>query len=342
MKRAVLTLCAAAFAATTVGTAADAQSDYPSKPVRMIVDSAPGSATDVTARVIADRLSAIVKQPVVVNNHPGAGGSIAARLASQADPDGYTIYLGAASVFMALAGAPGVAPNLPVTLPRDFMPIGFVTQIPMFIAASPKAGIKSMPQLIERAKAAPGKLSYATTGRGRITHLTMEMVQMRAGIQLQMVPYTGGPSAALADLIEGRVDLVLDGYSSLAPGLKGGKLVPLANASTKRLPEFPDMPTVSETIPDFFAGGWNALLAPLGTPEAITRKLSEDLRTALSDKGVQAKLAATGAYVDPMTPEELTAFINEQQKSWKPVLEKVAKEAAAAGVKGGAAAKGKK
>ena len=206
-----------AFAATLVlCAAAQAQSDYPNKPVRIINDSAAGSATDVATRLMADRLGAVWGQQAIVENRPGAGGSIAVRAASQAAPDGYTLYVGAASTFTALKGAPGVAPNLPIELPRDFAPIGFITQQPMFIAVSPRLGIKSLPELIELAKKKPGELSYATTGRGRITHLTMELVQSRAGIKLQMIPYTGGPHASMADVATGRVAIVIEGYSGLA------------------------------------------------------------------------------------------------------------------------------
>lgn len=313
-----------ALAAIVAAGEACAQGDYPSKPVRIVVDSAPGSATDVAVRIVGERLSKIWNQQVLALNHPGAGGSIAARTASQSPNDGYTLYFGAASTFTALAGAPGVPANLPIQVPRDFLPIGFVTQQPMFIAVSPKLGITSLPDLIAQAKKRPGEISYATTGIGRITHLTMELLQMRAGIKLQMIPYAGGPSQALSDLIAGRVAIVLDGYSGLAAGWEGGSLKGVAVATTERLPEFPDLPTVAETLPGFFAGGWNVLLAPLGTPEPIVRKVSADLRTALADAEVKKKLAGLGAYVRPMSPQELTAFIQEQQKIWKPVAEAVA------------------
>jgi tripartite-type tricarboxylate transporter receptor subunit TctC len=210
-------------------------------------------------------------------------------------------------------------------VPRDFLPIGFVSQQPMFLAASPKSGIASINDLIAAAKKSPGDISYATTGVGRITHLTMELLQIRAGIKLQMIPYAGGPSQALADLIAGRVQIVLDGYGGVGPGIESGQTKGIAVATTKRLPEFPNLPTVAETLPGFFAGGWNVLVAPLGTQDAIIRKVSADLRVALADKGVQTKLAAIGTYTQPMTPEELTTFINEQQKIWKPVAEAVAK-----------------
>jgi tripartite-type tricarboxylate transporter receptor subunit TctC len=313
------------LAVIAMAGAAHAQGDYPNRAVRIIVDSAPGSATDVTLRIIAERLSRIWNQQVITLNHPGAGGSIAARVAAQSPNDGYTLSFAAASTFTALAGAPGVPANLPIRIPRDFVPIGFVSQQPMFLAASPKSGINSISDLIAEAKKRPGEISYATTGIGRITHLTMELLQIRAGIKLQMIPYAGGPSQALSDVIAGRVHVVLDGYGGVGPGIESGQTRGIAVATMKRLPEFPKLPTVAETLPGFFAGGWNVLVAPLGTSDAIVRKVSADLRTALDDKEVRAKLAVIGTYVNPMTPEQLTAFVQDQQKIWQPVAEAVAK-----------------
>src|SRR5437660_12610784 len=212
-----------AIAATLVPCAGvQAQGTYPDKSVRIIVDSAPGSATDAAVRLMAERLSVVWGQQAVVDNRPGGGGSIAARAGQTATPDGYTLHVGAASTFTALKGAPGVAPNLPIELPRDFTAIGFITHQPMFIAVAPSTGIKSLPELIAMAKQKPGELSYATTGRGRITHLTMELLQERSGIKLQMIPYSGGPTAAMADVGTGRVAIVIEGYSGLAGGLTGG------------------------------------------------------------------------------------------------------------------------
>jgi tripartite-type tricarboxylate transporter receptor subunit TctC len=319
---------AAVAAVILAGATAHAQSTYPNHPVKIINDSAPGSATDVAVRLMAERLGVIWGQQPIVENRPGAGGSIAVRAAMSAPADGYTLYVGAASTFTALKGAPGVAPNLPIELPRDFAPIGFITQQPMFIAVSPKIGVSSLPELITLAKKRPGELSYATTGRGRITHLTMELVQERAGIKLQMIPYTGGPTAAMSDVGTGRVAIVIEGYSGLAGGLNSGLIKGIAVASLDRLDDFKDLPTVAETLPGFVAGGWNVLLAPVGTPQEIVDKTSADLRKALDDPDVKKKLAQLGGYLHPMTPAEVTAFAQEQQRTWRPIAEKVAKEMA--------------
>ena len=305
-----------------------AQSDYPNKPVKFIVDSAPGSATDVINRLVSERLSQIWGQQVLTLNHPGAGGSLAVNAAAQAQPDGTTFFVGNASVFLALKGAPGIAQNLPVELPRDFIPVGFIAEQPMFLAVAPQTGITSLPQLIEAAKQRPGALSYATTGRGRITHLTMELLQNRAGIELQMIPYSGGPTAAMADVTTGRVAIIIEAYSGLAGGLQSGSIKGIAVTSNERLPEFKDLPTVAETLPGFIAGGWNVLLAPVGTPEAIINKVGADLTRVLGETEIKNKLATVGAYVQLMSPAQVRAFVEEQQQTWRPIAQKVAREMA--------------
>ena len=323
-----LTLAAGALA-LIVGTrgAAFAQAgDFPNKPVRLIVDSAPGSANDVTLRFVGERLSQIWGQQTVIVTQPGAGGGIATRAAASAPADGYTLYMAGASTFLALAGAPGVAPNLPIEMPRDFVPIGMVALQPMFIGASHALGIASIKELVERAKQKPGEISYAATGRGRITHLTMELLQKMAGVKLQLVPYSGGPAQAMNDIMTGRVGLVLDGYSSLAGALQGNQIQALAVTSPERLREFPDLPTVAESLPGFQSGGWNVLIAPNGTPDAIARKISADLRRALDDPELRTRLAGIGAFVRHMTPDELNAFSQSEQRTWRPILEQLARE----------------
>ena len=317
-----------AAATLALCTAVAAQSDFPNKPVKFIVDSAPGSATDVINRLVADRLAQIWGQQVLTLNHPGAGGSLAVNVALQAQPDGTTFFVGNASVFLALKGAPGVAPNLPVELPRDFTPIGFIAHQPMFIAVAPQTGITSLPGLIEAAKKRPGALAYATTGRGRITHLTIELLQSRAGIELQMIPYSGGPTAAMADVTTGRVAIIIEAYSGLAGGLQSGSIKGIAVTSNERLPEFKDLPTVAETLPGFIAGGWNVLLAPVGTPEAIINKVGADLTRVLGETEIKNKLATVGAYVQLMSPAQVRAFVEEQQQTWRPIAQKVAREMA--------------
>src|SRR5262245_35463725 len=191
--------------------------DFPNRPVKIITDSAPGSAVDVILRLIADRLSHIWGQQVLPVNQPGAGGSIAVRAAASATPDGYTLFIPALSTFVAL---PGTAPNLPVEVPRDFVPIGFLGGAPMFINAAPSLGVKTLPDLIALAKQRPDELIYGTNGRGRLTHLTGELLQSRTGIKLVMVPYSGGTAQVLNDVMGGRVPLVIEAYSGIAGAIE--------------------------------------------------------------------------------------------------------------------------
>jgi tripartite-type tricarboxylate transporter receptor subunit TctC len=218
------------------GGTARAQTDYPSKPVRIISDSAPGSAVDVGLRIIADGLSQHSGQQVIVENRPGAGGAISAKAAAGAPPDGYTLYAPAFSVFLAV---PGKAPNLPLVLPRDFLPVGYTVDQPIAIGVSPELGVNTLSELIALAKKRPGEISYGVTGVGRLTHLTGELLQIRADIKLQMVPYTGGSAHALSDALGGRIGMVIEGYTGLAGAFQSGQLKPLRLRASSACPTRP-------------------------------------------------------------------------------------------------------
>jgi len=308
--------------ATSWGTAlANAQAaHYPDRAVTIISDSGVGASPDVAARIVAAGLGKIWDQQAVVVNHPGANGSIAARAASEASPDGYTLYSPALSTFLAL---PTVAPNLPVKLPRDFLPIGFIAEQPMFVAVDPSSGIATLPQLIDRAKKAPGTISLAVSGIGRMTHLTGLLLQQQAGIKLLPVPYNGGPAAALSDVAGGRVTMIIEGYPGIIGAVNAGKVKLIAVASPQRLPEFPDLPTVAETIPGFAAAGWLILAAPVGTPAPIVNEVSADLAKVVNDPEVKKRLSATGSYAHAMTPDETLAYVDKQQETWLPVLKTI-------------------
>src|ERR1700684_2512149 len=251
----IAVLCPLALAAATSALAQ--ATNYPEKAVMIISDAGAGASPDVATRIVADGLSKIWGQQAVVVNHPAA----------------YTLYAPALSPFVAL---PTVAPNLPVKLPRDFLPIGFIAEQPMFLSVDPKSGITTLPELIDRAKKAPGTISIAVSGVGRMTHLTGLLLQQKAGIKLIPVPYTGGPSAALADVAGGRVTMIIEGYPGIIGAANAGQVKLIAVASPQRLAEFPDLPTVAETIPGFAAAGWLIVAAPLGTPAPIIAKVSAD------------------------------------------------------------------
>ncbi len=294
--------------------------NYPTKPVTIISDAAAGSAPDVAVRLVADGLTKIWGQQVIVLNRPGANGSIAARAASEATADGYTLFMPSLSTFVAL---PTIAPNLPVKLPRDFLPIGFAADQPMFITMSPSVPAKTLPEFIALAKKEPGKYSVAVSGVGRLTHLTSELLQSRAGIDLVSVPYTHGMANAMADAASGRVSLIIENFAAVIGGVKGGQIKLLAVASPQRLPDFPDVPTVAETFPGFIASGWQVMLAPVGTPAPLIDKISADLRRVVTDPEFAKKAAPLGAYPRAMNPQETEAFVSQQQETWLPIVQKI-------------------
>lgn len=316
-----LSMAAACLLTLPAITAAHAQADnYPNKAVTIITDAPPGSTPDVDARFVADGLGKLWGRQVVPLVHAGAYGAIAARAAADAAPDGYTLYMPALATFIAPANA---AANLPLRLPRDFLPIGFTAENPMFVAVNPSLGVSTLPQLIALAKAKPDQISIAVTGAGRLTDLSGTVLQERAGVKFVRVPYNSGVAGALSDVAGGRVSMIIEGYSGIVGAVKSGQIKLIAVASLKRLPEFPNVPTVAETLPGFAATGWQVLLAPKGTPQPIVSKVSADLSKVVSDPDFQKKLAAIGSYSHAMTPEEVLAFVKKEQDTWLPVVEKI-------------------
>src|SRR6202035_2055655 len=310
---------AAIFVLGGIATAAHAQ-DYPTRPVRFISDSAPGSAIDVTMRVIVDGISRVWGGNAVLINQPGAGGAIGVRAVSSATPDGYTFGMFALSDFVTL---PGTADNLPVQVPHDFTPVGSLGGAPMFITAAPWLEVKTLPDLIALAKQRPGELAYGTNGPGRLTHLTGELLQSRAGIKLLMVPYSGGTPQVLNDMMGKRVALAFDSYSGIAGAVEAKNAIPLAVAAPRRMTMFPDLPTVAETLPGFQSAGWQMLVAPVGTPDAIVKKVNAVLIKALALDDVKKRLTALGRDDLPLSPAETLAFIQHEQATWAPILAQI-------------------
>jgi tripartite-type tricarboxylate transporter receptor subunit TctC len=294
--------------------------DYPTHPVRIVTDSAPGSAIDVPVRIIAEGLSRIWGQQAVVINQPGASGAIAVRSGETATPDGYTFGVAAASAFVTL---PGTADNLPVHVPKDYVPVAYLGGAPMFITAAPWLGVKTLPELIALAKQKPDDVSYGVNGIGRLTHLTGELLQSRAGIKLLMVPYSGGTAQIINDMMGKRVGLVLDAYSGIAGAIDAGNAVPLAVGSASRLAVSPNLPTVAETLSGFEAVGWQVLMAPPGTPDAFIAKVNADVVKVMSDPETRKKLAALGRDDRSMSAPQTLAFIQGEQQKWAPIVQQI-------------------
>jgi tripartite-type tricarboxylate transporter receptor subunit TctC len=301
-----------------LGGAARAQ-NYPSGPVKIIIGVGPGSSADVICRLIADHLSRIWGQQVIVFNQPGAGGAIGIRATGTAAPDGGTLYMSLASNYILL---PQTQATLPFNVARDFVPIGFVGDQPLVITVAPALGVNTLPELIALAKKKPGELTAAAGLAGSALHLTAEWLKSAAGIDFTVIHYPAVPQG-LADLIGGRIQMTIDSISGVAGAWRGGQVKVLAVAAAKRLPNFPDVPTVAETLPGFVASGWLALMAPPKTPEAIARKVSDDLRKVLAQPDVISRMQELGTYPVPMSPSELANFIAEQKRTWQPIIDKV-------------------
>lgn len=312
-------LCALSTLAVCASAGAET---YPSGPVKVISDSSPGSAPDVILRVVGEGLTQLWGQTVVVINQPGGSGSRAARAAAAATPDGYTLFMAASSTFVTLKGT---APGIPIELPGDLAPISLIAENPMFLVASPQIGVTSLGALIGLARQKPGDVSYAVSGRGRLSHLTGELLQRSTGIKLLMVPYaSGGPAQAISDLAGGRVHVLIEGGSALIGSMQSGFLQSLAVATDARLPEFPDLPAVAETVPGFRSVAWMVMMAPTGSPQGVIAKVNDDLRTVLTKPEIRSRLSTIGSYARPMSAEDTVKYIQTEQQTWGVILSDLA------------------
>jgi tripartite-type tricarboxylate transporter receptor subunit TctC len=296
-----------------------AAQDYPVRPVKIISQAGVGSAPDVMARIMADELGKAWNQQPVIINRPGASGSLAAQEAARSEKDGYTLYLANSSGFNIM---PHTQKNLPFDMNRDFMPVGFVAEQPMLIAVSSTLPIKTLPELIAFAKQKPKELLYAGNAGGSLPNMTGEFLRERAGIETTFVSYPGA-AAGLVDVVAGRVHFIVEGLPALFAAIDSKSIRPIAVAYHQRLPNLPDVPTVAETLPDFQATGWSALMALSGTSNEVADKIAADLNKAMSLPDVKEKYARMGAYVNPMTRPQLAAFIRKEQELWKPIVLKV-------------------
>lgn len=308
-------LAVALMATTTPGYA----QDFPARPVRVIVQTAAGSSLDALARLVNEQLSKIWGKEVIVVNQAGAGGLNAARATAAAVPDGYTLFLAGGSVFVAL---PELHHNLPFDV-NDFVPIGFIAEQPYAILASKRLAVKSLAELIALSKKTPRGLDAVAGTVGGLQHLTAEAFKQRSGANLNMIHYPG-TEASLGDVISGRVPVMFQTLLPVAGSVASGDLKLLAVAAPKRLPNYPDLPTVAETLPGFTASGWSILVAPHGTSLAIVKKINADLRVALAQPELLKQFRDLGNYTRSMTPQELADFVRGERLVWGPIVRQVA------------------
>ncbi|HWE77800.1 MAG TPA: tripartite tricarboxylate transporter substrate binding protein, partial [Pseudolabrys sp.] len=309
MKKIILALAAALLACAPAHA-----DDYPSRPIRLIVPFAPGGGTDVLARIVGQRLSEKWGKAVIVENQPGASGSIGSKAVERAAPDGYTLVMASTGALMSLATF--YDKNGPFDVNAHFSPVTLVADPPYVITASAKLPVKNVTDLIALAKSKPGQLTFGSSGVGAASHLSAELFQKEAGVEMLHVPYKG-TGAAVTDLISGRIDIMFAPPQTVEPLVKAGKLKALATTGKTRSPLFPDLPTASESgLPGYEAVGWFGLLAPAHTPEAIVRKLNEATVEILKSPDVRERLAKLGAEPHPMTPDQYAKFITTDLKKW--------------------------
>jgi len=293
-----------------------AQDTFPSRRVTLIVPFPPGGPTDVTARILAEKLSKALNQAVIVDNIGGASGNVGAQTAARAAPDGYTLFFGTGGTHganPALFKTPGYDPI------RSFAPVAWVTTSPNIIEVNPEFPAKTLRELIDIAKANPGKYNSAAPGYGSTPHMAGELFKLAAGINIVHVSYRGsGP--ALSDVVGGHVPIMFDGVPSSMPLVKAGKLRALALTSLQRLSTAPDIPTVAETIPGFEADGWFAVYAPAGTPEAIVSQLNRSINEVLALPELQQRYADLGAVTVGGPPEKLRDRVASEVKKWADVV----------------------
>lgn len=291
--------------------------DYPTHPIRLIVGFPPGSAADITARLVGEAMSKTLGQQLVVETHPGASSSIAAETVAHASPDGYTLFIGSSTnVSDAVTN-----PNLRFDFSKDFVPIALLTGLPLVLAVNPSLGVSDFHGLIALARSKPGALSYASVGVGSVPELACELISIREHVKFIHVPYPGSPQA-VTDLLAGRVSMMLGVASTIMPLVKSGRLQALAVSTAKRSRLVPELPTIEELgVPDFDATVWFGLLAPAATPRPIIDKLAAAANAALKSPQTIAKLETAQFEPRGGSPADFAAFIAHETAKWRMVAE---------------------
>ena len=298
-------------------TAASARAQaYPVKPVRVVVPFPPGGPTDIVARLMAQKMTEGLKQPVVVENRAGAGGVIGTELVAKAPADGYTLVMGTIS---GIAVAMSLVPNRGYDSLRDLAPVTQAVNVTNLLVIHPSVPAKSVKELLALARSRPGKLNYGSSGSGTITHLAGELFKLLGAVDIVHVPYKGG-APALTAIISGEVDLTYENSLIIVPHIKSGKVRALGTTSAIRSKLLPDLPSIAEALPGYGASGWYGLLAPMGTPKEIVARLNAEAVGALRSAEVASKLSSQGAEPAPGTPEEFTAFIRSEIDKWAKVV----------------------
>jgi tripartite-type tricarboxylate transporter receptor subunit TctC len=306
------------FAALCASFAANAQT-WPEKPIKFVVAAGPGSSLDTLARVIGEKLKDRLGQPVLVENRPAAGGTVAAAEVARATPDGYTMLLGFNGP---LAFGP-LLQKLPYDVRKDLAPVIITSSQPNVLAVNASLPAKSLAELVAYAKANPGKLSYASVGNGSSSHLNMELLKAMAGFDAVHVPFNGSPPAVTAT-VQGETQMMFAVMQPLQPQIQAGKLRAIAVTTATRFPLLPELPAIAESgYPGFEALAWNGIMVPAGTPKPAIAKLNAEINSILKQPDVVARMNAQGFDLIGGTPEDFGNLIRRETETWAPVIRKV-------------------
>ena len=311
-RAAIIAASCALLAAPTGVLAAD---DYPSKPITWIVAYPAGGGSDFLARTVAARLGRELGQPVIIDNRPGAATIVGAQAASRAPADGYTVFTADNG---SLVFNPALYSKLPYK-PADFAPIGLMARFPLLLVTNKSSGYASIKAVVDAAKSNPTLLNYASPGAGGPHHLAMELLKSRAGFEAEHVPYKGA-APAVQDLIGGQVPVMVLDTATALPHLKAGSLRALAVAASKRLPQFPDVPTFRELGYDVEVAAWQGLVVPAATPQPIRDKLTQALQKALADPEVVKSLTDFGLEITPGDGKQMASFADSETRLWHPLI----------------------
>lgn len=305
------------LAAALISGAAMAQA-YPTKPIRLVVPLATGGTTDLIARMVAERMSPILGQPVIIENRGGAGGTIASNHVAKSEPDGYTLLMGTIGT---AAIAPAMYASLPYDPEKDFEAVSLLTTGQFVLAVNPSVPAKTLGEFLNLAREKPGTLSYGSAGNGSTLHLGMELLKQNAGINVVHVPYRGSGPMVVA-LVGGEIQAGLPDIPSALPFIESGKLRPLAVTSADRSAILPDTPTLAESgFKDYSVTVWLGIYAPAGTPRAIVDKLNESIALAVQDENLKKRLAQIDSSVDISTPDEFAEFSTKERAKWKAIVD---------------------
>src|ERR1700754_2653070 len=291
--------------------------EWPTRPVSSITPAAAGNSPDVVTRIVADKLTQLWKQQVVILNRPGGGGLIAAQAAAAVDKDGYTLYATQSSTFNVLpVDQEG---KMPLDLAKAFVAIGLVGEQPIAVSVNKDVPVKTVADLIALANKTPDGLLFGATNRGGQAHLTGELFRDKSKANLSFV-HAAGAAVSLNDVIAGRIPVMFESLAGLNPGIQSGDVRVIGVASSKRLPNMPDLPTIGETVPGVVSSGWIVLMAPAGVPDHIVKKVNADLRKVVAMPDVVKRFHELGTYSRDLTPEQTEAFIRSEEKLWWPIV----------------------